>query len=137
MIDLLLGVIEILKADTVVMTLTGGKIYGGKIAREEVENMPEKTIAVKDAGGLERNQTATTISRRFDIICYGETDYEAGVLERAVYDALKSVERVAISGMLIHSATVNGGAFPFEDPDMGWPAKIRTTSVLADERTIV
>lgn len=137
MIDLLLGVIEILKSDTAVMTLTGGKIYGEKIAREEVGNMPIKTIAVKSAGGFERNQTATTISRRFDIICYGDTDYEAGVLERAVYDALKAVERKSISGMLVHSATVSGGPVPYNDPDTGWPAMVRTTSVLADERIIV
>lgn len=132
-----MGVIEILKADTVITTLTGGKVYGEEIAREEVGNMPVKAIAVKNAGGFERNGTATTISRRFDIVCYGETKYEAGVLERAVYDALKAVERVAISGMLIHAATVSGGSVPFTDPDMGWPAMIRTTSVLADERTIV
>lgn len=137
MIDLLYGVMEVLKADIAITTLTGGKIYGEKMAREEIENMPSKMIVIKSAGGFERNQTGTMISRRFDIVCYGETEYEAGVLERAVYDALKLIERTCVAGMLIHSATVSGGPFPYEDPDMGWPAMLRTTSVLADERTIV
>jgi len=136
-IDVLIGVMDILKADATITNLIGEKVFGEEIPRDEIVNLPSKMIAVVSAGGVEKNQTSSTISARFDIWCYGETKYEARLLSRAAYDALKTVERVTIDGMLIHSVALSGGPHPYRDPDTGWPAMIRSVSVIADDRSII
>jgi hypothetical protein len=136
MIDLMFGLIGILKADLGVKALAGSKVYGDEIPREQIDKLPSKMIAIVQAGGVETNQSSSTISARYDIWCYGESKYEAGKLARAVYDAAKAVSRITISAMLIHSISLSGGAMPYRDIDTGWPAIIRSVSVIADDRII-
>lgn len=140
MIDIIAGLIEILKSCTTVRDLIGNKVYGSSLPCEIIEQMPAKCIAIKPAGGEQRAQTSTTIRGRYDIWHYGESEYEAGVLYRIVYDCLKAVERefvrAAGSAMLIHSISLTEEGMKYIDPDNNWPALINTILVMADERAI-
>ena len=136
MIDVVTGLIEILKNDTDVSDLVGERIYGEELTRDEIENMPRKTIAIVSAGGYDERKQAPTTTPRFDVWCYGETKYEASTLGRAVYDAIKAIDRVTIRNMLIHSAGLSAGPRSYRDPGSGWPAMILTVYVTVDEREI-
>jgi len=57
-------------------------------------------------------------------------------VDRAVYDALKSITRVVSNKVLLHSVALAGGPNQYRDPNTDWPAMIRSISVSADERTI-
>lgn len=136
MIDVVLALMEILKADTSVSDLVDDRVYGEELPRDEITsgNMPRKNVVIVSAGGLSTTKTTPTVNPRFDVWCYGETKYEASILDRAVYDAVKNIERVLIRNMLIHSAGLSGGPIPYRDQETGWPAMIRGINVTADER---
>lgn len=136
MTDILEAMIEILKANAGVSDLVGDRVYGEELSRDEIKNMPRKNVALVSAGGPEKIQTSSTVNRRFDVWCYGETIYDAATLDRAVYDAIKAIENITVVDVLIHSAGISGGPRKYRDPESEWPAMIRSISVNADERNV-
>ena len=135
MVDILEGIIEILKSDTIIRENINDRIFGGKLPFEEIEKMPRKNIVIVQDGSPEYAQSSVTIKQRFSIWIYSETEYEGGVLDRLIFDCLKAVSRKTIVQMLIHSIGL-GGVTKINDPDTGWPILIRTILVMADERKI-
>lgn len=136
MIDITIGLMEILKSYISVSDLIEDRVYGEELPRDEIKNMPRKNVVIVSAGGFETTKTTPTVNRRFDIWCYGETKYEASKLDLVVYDAVKNIERVSVINMLIHSAGLSGGPIPYTDPETGWSAMIHSINVTADERQI-
>ena len=136
MIDLLTALIELYKADITIQALIYDRVYGEKIPREEIPNMPRHNLVIVSAGGPEAFKTDPTFSARFDVWSYGYSLYDAGVLDRIVYDVTKNIYRRSIVGVLIHSAALSGGPLPYVDGDTGYAAMIRSILVKADERAI-
>lgn len=99
--------------------------------------MPRKVVVILASGG-DANPGMRPIARaRTDFVCYGESDFEAARMERPVAEALKTLNRELIDGVLLHNATVAGGPFQARDPETFWPAMRRTAVVRFDEREVV
>jgi len=138
MTDILKALIVFLKADSDVTALAGERVYGNEIPPEEFEQrQPHKLALIVQSGGIERNRFLPIAEPRFDVWSFGETYYEAGKLDRAIYDALKALDRKTADNVLLHGIALSGGPFQVRDDRTNWPAKWRSITVSADERIIV
>ena len=134
MTDILAALIVFLKADVDVAGQVGLRIYGGELPRSEVDNMPRKVAVIRYSGGIENNSFVPLARPRVDITSYGATYFEAGEVDRAIYTALKAMDRETVDNALLHGAAMSGGPMMLKDPQAGWPYQWRSVVVTADER---
>ena len=137
-VDARAAVIAILKADTDTAALVGTRVFGDELPRSETDDMPRKAVVISSAGGASLSYTTATLpleAQRLDVFCYGETLFEAEKVRRAVYGALKGVERETSASVLIHWVRPAGGAMAGRDPNADWPVKWNSWQLLADERS--
>jgi hypothetical protein len=118
-----------------VTDLCGTSIYVLSLPAEEIKLGPHQCVVLLSSGGEIHSRRATT-EARVDIVCYGETDFEAAAMERPVAEALKSLSRVVCANVLLHNATVAAGPFQARDPETFWPAMRRQAILRADEREV-
>jgi len=127
MSDPVSAIVAILKADSAVSALAGTRVYGEELPQAEADAMPRKGVVIRSSGGVSpvRGRMRHT-GGRVDAICWAETPYQANLLNRAVFDALKSVlrRRVALDagGVLIHWIEDASGPLSLRDADTNWPA---------------
>ena len=136
MIDVISALIVFLKENYKVKELAGEKIFGDELPSEEIENMPQKCVVIMESGGIERRGYLPLSDPRIDIYCYGETYFEAGKLDRAIYEALKNMIRETTNNTLLHGATLSSGALSMRDKDTGWRMKMRSATVSIDDRGV-
>jgi hypothetical protein len=135
-IDALAAMRTLLLADPAITDLCEIRVFAGELPQGEVKDMPRKCIVIVASGGMERTATDPLIRPRFDLYAYAETYYEAGRVDRAIYDTLKTLQRQRVGDALLHSVALSGGPMQVRDPDNGWPIMWRSVSVTADEREI-
>lgn len=109
--------------------LTDGRVYVEDIAEHVIADMPAKCIVLQSQGGVEQNDFAGLATPRYDVWSYGETRYEAGRVDRALWDALHTLSRTQKEETLIHSVVLSGGPRSGKEPDTGWPVQIRSITV--------
>jgi len=136
MTNVLSALVLFLRNNPAVNELAEQRIYEAELPRKENQYMPRKAVVISPAGGFVFTRDLPLVTPRFDTWSYGENFYEAHRLDRAVYDALKSITRVVSNKVLLHSVALAGGPNQYRDPNTDWPAMIRSISVSADERTI-
>ncbi len=137
-VDVKAAIIAFLLADADVITEVGIRVYGDELPREDTDSMERKAVVVASAGGSPPGYAASSLpleAQRLDLFSYGGTPFEAEKVRRAVYGALKSIDRVKKSNVLIHWANPAGGVAAGRDPDGDWPFKWDSWQVLADTRT--
>ncbi len=137
-VDARAAVIAILKADTDTAALVGTRVFGDELPRDETDDMPRKAVVISPAGGAALSYTTATLpleAQRLDVFCYGETLFQAEAVRRAVYGALKAVEREIAANVLVHWIRPAGGAMAGRDPNADWPVKWNSWQLLADERS--
>ena len=136
------AIIGILKADGAVAALVGIRVFGDELPRSETdgrEGTGRKAVVVSPGGGSPPSYTTATLpleGARIDVFCYGETLYQAEVVRRTVYGALKGVQRVVQGDVLVHWVRPAGGAASGRDPNTNWPVKWNSWQYLADERAV-
>lgn len=135
MTDIIAAVLTFLKADAGVSLLVGSRVYAGEMPRDEMDDMPKKIAIIRYAGGMEHNRFLPIADPRIDVLSYGETYYEAGQVDRAIYDALKALNRRTVDDVLLHGVALSGGPYMLRDGSEGWPYQARSITVTADERT--
>jgi hypothetical protein len=118
-----------------VTDLCGTSIYVLSLPKEEIGLGAHKCVVLLSSGG-EIKLRRTTLEARVDVVCYGETDFEAAVMERPVAEALKQLNRAVCANVLLHNATVATGPFQAKDPETFWPAMRRQIVLRADEREV-
>jgi hypothetical protein len=118
--------------------VTVPRIYVLGIPMDEawVKLMPVKVVVLVPTGGSNNKGLGFTTRANVEVTCFGETDYEAFVLERAVSEAIKTLSRETIGSVLLHNATLAGGPTQARDPETLWPAMRRQFTIRADEREI-
>src|SRR5690606_25066250 len=89
---------------------------------------PRKAVVVRASGG-DAPPTLPLRTPTFDVWCIGETKFEAERVEAAVYDALKSMQRVVVGDRLLHWAQLIGGPHSGFDRDSEWPSVLSTYQV--------
>ena len=137
MTDIISALVARIKTDPTVSALSAGRIYEAELSRSESEVMARKAAVVSLAGGFETNMDLPISSPRMEVWSYGEDYYQAGVLDRAICDVLKSLNRVVSEGVLLHSVAISGGPSQYRDPGNEWPVMIRNITVLADDRDVI
>ncbi len=135
--DLGTAIVAILKADTDTAAEVGTRVFGDEMPRSEVDDEPRKTVVVVTTGGVIPPYAAGTVPlevQRLDIWCYGKNMLEADGVRRAVFGAMRGINRTLAAGVLVHWARPAGGAAQGRDPDGDWPYKWNSWQVMADER---
>jgi len=129
-VDVIEAVRALLLGDSDIADLTV-KIYGAELPESENDNMPQKCIILHGAGGYQDRGTTDIVKPRIDAYCYGETYYEAGRVDRAVYDVMKHLSRRTINKVLLHSVACGSGPFQVKHAGTGWPIVWRSYQVTA------
>lgn len=116
------AIMAFLNSESNVSSLVFGRIFGGELPREEVEQMPRPAIVVQASGGAGNSNDYVDITRqRFDVFCYEKTLRLAENLRREVYLSLKQMRRQVQADTVLFSVNDAGGFFTMRDPDAGWP----------------
>lgn len=138
-VDVIEGIVTHLSADAAIIALVGSRVYGGILPSAEAIDIPSKCVVVKLSGGATpgfAGRTLTLDVQRIDVNTYGENDFEANRVCRAVYSALKAIERLTVANMLIHWSNPASGALSLVDRDTDWHYCMRSYQVCASEETI-
>lgn len=124
-----------LLAQQAVTDLCGSSIYVLALPKEEIATGAHKIVILLSSGGELRSRHNIT-EARVDIVCYGETDFDAAAMERPVAEALKNLSRQTYNNVLLHGASVAAGPLQARDPETFWPAMRRQIILRADEREV-
>lgn len=134
MTDVVGALAAYLKADSGVAALAGTRVYGGELARNQIEQMPRTAVVLKPSGGgLLGRAYQEYGDRRIDIDCYGATPRDGETLYLAVYRSLKQLRRTVSSGVLLHWALASSAGVTARDTDTDWPLTLSSWQVLASE----
>ena len=143
------AVISYLRADSVITGLVSQRIFGpggnspADPMRKEMATWgptPRKTVIVMASGGAATgagaNSNAPWLNNRLDIRCYGETPYQADVLQSKVYRRMKdlrgySYQDANMGDVDLIDAVVAGGPLPGRDTDADWPYTLGVYAVSA------
>jgi hypothetical protein len=121
-----------------VTDLCAKSIYVLAMPQEEITDQnPHKIVVILASGGDMKGTTSRTITAaKVDVVCYGETDFDAATMERAVAESLKELNREVCEGVLLHNASLSSGPMQARDPVLNWPVMRRQAIVRADERSL-
>jgi len=135
--DPITAVQAFLQADTDLVALLGDAAWvkTRMLQGTDVEAMPRKAVVLKPVPGPGDRGRVEISLRRVDAWCYGETEFEAARVERAVRAAFKHMDRRTVSGeALLHDATIESGPLEARDRELGdAPYHLTTYLVLASE----
>ncbi len=126
--DIIKGLIVFLQADTPLAALVGTRVFGNELPRAEADNMPRKAVVLQPSPGptLTGGSYLKHTAQSFDVFSYGETVFESERVRRAVFDALKPLQREVSAGVLIHWCDPAGGFANLRDPDTRWPINFQS-----------
>ena len=126
--DIILGLVTFLLADTPVAALVGTRVFGIELPDSEAASMPRKAVVLTPSGGatLTGGSYVEHTGQRFDVFSYGETPFESERVRRAVFDALKALQREVKSGVLIHWCEPAGGFANLRDTETDWPINFQS-----------
>ena len=137
--DLLGALRTYLLTDSALTALVGTRIYPTRLKRDESDDQPRKAVALRPGGGapptFARAGSPLEV-QRIDCLCYGETEYEADRVRRALRGALRDLGRSAHNNTQLHWALPAGGKATGVDPDTEWPVTWESWQVMADEREV-
>lgn len=138
--DAVVALVAYLRADTQVAALAAGRVYGAELPPQEAAQMPRKAVVVTAAGGGTTGPGARSYlplgTVRVDVRCYGETQYEAMKVWRAVHGALKRLGRCPQGEALLHAAYEEAGPLQTREPEVGWPLVLSVWEALVAEMAI-
>lgn len=131
--DVVAAIRTYLLADATVASISGGRLYGGELDKDEEPNQPRAAAVLRRSGGGLMGRSQLYGDRRIDLICYGANPKEASDLFDACRDALKALQRHrdAATQVLIHWAVVSVDGVSGHDPQTAWPICIGSFQVLA------
>jgi len=136
--DFIAALVSYLKADTDVYTATGGRVYGGELPDAEAINQPRGAIVLRATGGgfFSGRSFMELNDPRVDIMCYGSTPYQAGVVFNLMHPVLKQMRRNVTGNCLLHWCHPTTSPQQLRDPDAEWPMILSVWQVLYSEREV-
>lgn len=127
-------------AETTITDLVSTRIFMNRIPEKivRVENVrrPQKMLVLRMAGGGSKADTMHNISRTVDAICYGENDFEADKVRRAVEQRFIDLDRETHDEVLIHNINPTGGPIPNTEKDLVWPVIAQSFTVQANLKEV-
>ncbi len=138
--DAVAALVAYLRADAEVAGLVMGRVCGAELPPQEAAQMPRKAVVVAASGGSSIGPGARSYLpvglMQVDVRCYGETQYEAMRVFRAVHGALKRLGRRPQGEALLHAAYEGAGPLQTREPDVGWPMVLAVWQLLVAEMAI-
>lgn len=130
----LAAIVTMLLADADVTAECGTNVFGGELPRDETGSMPQKAIVVQASGGPAQNDYMRIMPQRVDIKAYGTTPTTAWGPYLAARDALRRLNGVVHSEVLMLSAKVESQPVQLREPDgLEWPFVLGSFTVLVSE----
>lgn len=133
--DILNAVQDYLLLDEGIADLVVDRVYAGELGEAENNQQPRKAIVVRLEGGDDKIGRAPISRQTIVIYAYADNYYEAGKVDRAVFDALDKLKRKTIGSVFLHCALMSSGSDMTKDNDTGWVAVIRNGTLIADDGT--
>lgn len=126
--DVIKGLVSFLRGDAALDLLVSDRVYGLELPASEAAAMPRKAVVLKASGGptITGGSFVKATGQTFDIFSYGETPHESERVRRAVFDALKALQREVSADVLIHWCEPAGGFANLRDPDADWPINFQS-----------
>jgi len=134
--DVMAALRQLALADADISALVGTRVYVNRIPKEEIKTAdtfhPPKMLVLKMAGGNGKADLLATDTSTIDTLCYGESDFEADKVRRAVWERFVGLTRETFSSVCIHHINPTGGAVSLVDPEIVWPAISQSYTLMAD-----
>lgn len=93
--------------------------------------MPRKALVIRPAGGPERQDYREFTQQRYDLLCYGETAFEADRVRRTAWPDMQQLTGETLQGVRLYSVMPSGSTF-FRDLDnTDWPVFVDTYLITA------
>lgn len=126
----------IVLADTNINGLIEDRVFVNAIPEKDIEaadtRQPPKMLVLRMAGGSDKADLLPLVDSSIDVLCYGETDFEADEVRRAVTQRFILLEREIHNSVLIHHINLAGGPIPSVEPDLVWPVIAQGFTIKAD-----
>lgn len=111
------------------------RVYVGGLPKGKLaDRNPVPAVALNMAGGLPRYGQVDNLpiaQQRFDVICYGETRYEANAVYRKVAQILRGMARQIVDGVLLIRIVKSGGVNSLIDADTNLPIEVQSFELVA------
>lgn len=121
---------------TEITDLVGALVFINEIPEEDIEaadtRQPPKMLVLRQGGGGAKADILPLVDRIVIAICYGETDYDANLVESTVAQRFTLLSRETFNDVLIHHINPTGGPIPSVEPDLVWPVIAQSYTVKAD-----
>ena len=91
-------------------------------------------LVLREAGGSGKADLLPIENVSLTALCYGEDDFEAAKVLRALVQFFLYLKRRIVDGVLFHHFNATGGATPLVDPDIVWPAVAQGFTFTADTK---
>ncbi len=134
------AVMKVLKEPQAIFDMIGDdventcRVFGIQVPKIEAIKMPRKCIVVRASGQGGGNQSFVRYQKPLiDVMCYGETSYEAELLRLEVNRFLKDFRRRMSEGYLLHSFDLVNGPIYLPESQTEWPYVLETWRCLASE----
>lgn len=125
MLDVMEALRSLALADADISALVGTRVWVNRIPRDEIEAAdtfhPPKMLVLRQAGGRAKGDTLPVDHPTINALCYGESDYEADRVRRAVWERFTALSRETHADVLIYDINTSGGPIPSVEPDLVWP----------------
>lgn len=137
--DIIAALVTFLRADAPLTVLVGARVFGLELPVDEAKSMPRPAVVLQASGGstLVEGSYVEHTAQRIDAFSYGETPFEAERVSRAVFDALKALQRKVSAGVLIHWCDPAGGYANIRDPGTKWPINFQSFQAFHAETAAV
>ncbi len=111
------------------------RVYIGGIPKAALgSKTPVPAVTLNMAGGLPQYGQVDNLpiaQQRFDVVCYGETRFEANGIYRKVATALRFMARQVVDGVLLYRIVKSGGVQSLIDTDTGLPIEVQSFELVA------
>ncbi len=125
-------------SDVGVFSTTNGRVYINGIPESVIElqdpRYAQKILVLRQAGGSGKADLLPTENVSITALCYGEDDFEADKVLRALVQFFLYLKRRIVDGVLFHHFNATGGTIPLVDPDIVWHGVAQGFTFMADTK---
>jgi hypothetical protein len=139
-VDPIGAIITFLLADSATAVLCDTNVFGGAMPTGDdmppapnLDGSAKAIVIVSAAGGPEIGTANQFAKLRVDLACYGGSQRQSWLVYRTCRAALKALERVVVTEVLLHSAIPTTNGSTGIDPETNWPVCLGSFSVLHAE----
>ena len=112
------------------------RVFVGGVPKGKITDAnPAKAVTMNRSGGLAlygQRDNMTIAQQRFDLICYGQTRFEADAVLRKVAAVLRGLVRQVVDDVLLIRIVKAGGVLSLIDDDTDLPIEVQSFELIAE-----